>query len=85
MRIIVEADGIKPCPICGKTKGLRITERESFNETYVERGYPLIHLECGDCNLELWSHKCKERTYDKHLAWLARRWNKLWDRKEVEE
>lgn len=81
MRAVVEADGIKPCPICGKSNNLQVTDMAQYNQTYVEDGYGLIHLECGTCSLQLWSHKCNERPYSKHLAWMPRRWNKMWERK----
>ena len=77
--------GFKPCPICGSYKRLVITNEQSFYETKGREGYILIHLGCNNCNLELWSHRCKEPSYSKHREWVKRRWNMLGGERREDE
>lgn len=77
---VTEQDGFKPCPICERLDKVRITTLSNFCETAVEDGYYLIHMECGRCNLDLWTHKCKGKHYGDHLNFIRRRWNKMWSR-----
>ncbi len=69
--------GINECPLCKSYKNMRITSESSFYETKGMDGYCLIHLECNNCNLQMWSHGCKLNSYKGHRDFLARRWNKL--------
>lgn len=69
--------GINACPLCKSYKNMEITSESAFYESKRKDGYCLIRLECRNCNLEIWSHKCRLNSYKGHRDFLARRWNKL--------
>ncbi len=70
-------DGFNPCPLCNSHKNMRITSERTFYEMKGREGSVLVHLECIACNLQLWSHNCKSKSYKGHKDYLVERWNKL--------
>lgn len=85
MEKVRAGQGFNPCPICGKYEGLRITSREGFYQDKGETGTCLVWMYCNNCNIELWSHKCKSGHYTNHVDFLASRWNKLANAEQTKE
>ncbi len=71
-----------PCPLCGKTNGLRVSSKESYAVRFLENGGACISVRCWKCGLELsvYDHHfaMEDRTnYEKLLSVLRERWNRL--------
>lgn len=79
MRQVKSNEGFNPCPLCGTTEHMLITDRDSFyEEAEKEKGsYELVHLECYGCCLQIYSHRCEGHGYKAHYKFLQEQWNKL--------
>ena len=73
---------LRPCPICNGE--VRIASKKEWFEEHVEKtGFFCIHLECDECNLEMWQNR--ESNWDEAVKHLADKWNRRFDDYETED
>lgn len=73
-------EGLRGCPICGTTRQLTITPKNSFIANEL-KGRGLISIECQHCKLVLHFHNSRpgkmadEKWYESAVIGVTRRWN----------
>lgn len=73
---------LRPCPICnGKVR--IATKRENFEGQVERSGSFCVHLECDNCDLEMWQGN--ESKWDEAVKHLADKWNRRFDDYETED
>lgn len=76
-------EGIKPCPICGKSDGLIINmNSRSWYEMVKEHGGAVLTFKCKRCDLEMseYNHMVGTTKYPEVKKALINKWN---NRKEA--
>ena len=63
---------LKPCPFCNGN--VKVTSDRDFFEAQVAKtGSFCIHIECFNCNLEMWEQNATD--WDEAVKSLAWKWN----------
>jgi hypothetical protein len=70
-----DIDRLKPCPFCGCTDKLAITDKDNFIKNYAENGSATIRLECERCHLDFHEHDYEGDNYDIKAQTLMIKWN----------
>lgn len=71
----LEVGKIKPCPFCGETEHLIITDPERYGNLVEEHGSSVIVLECKKCDMEMRQHGIPGNNYMMGTGMLIERWN----------
>ena len=72
----LESMEVLPCPFCGSTDNLQITNDEDYYELYGRHGYATIILECTKCNVSMYEHDYRKNNYDQKAKFLIEKWNR---------
>lgn len=71
----IEAD-VLPCPFCGSTDNLQITDDEIYYKSYGEHGHATIALGCTKCHVSMYEFDYHENNYDQKVKFLIEKWNR---------
>lgn len=71
----IEVDELKPCPFCGSTEHLNITDKRSFSELCCEFGFATVVINCRQCDLKLYERSYSSPLYDERVRLLLEKWN----------
>lgn len=67
----------KPCPICGKTDRLTLTQKNDYYSLMHKYGKTLVTVRCWRCDLEMhvYSHLSVSNNYEILVGKLKEKWN----------
>ena len=73
--------GFKPCPFCGSEHYLEVCSEDDYKRLQDKRlGIASVHIECIVCRVNMfhldWTDVPENRTYEKQMDALRRKWNK---------
>lgn len=72
-------DEFMPCPICGKSDRLCLTQKEHYYSLLQKYGNALVSVRCWWCDLEMhvYSHLSPSNNYEILVGELKKRWAKF--------
>lgn len=66
---------VKPCPFCGNSQKLFITDEKLYRELVEENGSSLIGISCNVCNTTQRLYSIPDNNYWMGVGMLISKWN----------
>lgn len=69
-------DEFQPCPLCGQTDRLSITEKGFYYKLMHNYGFAMVNIKCWRCdlNMAMYSQFANSNNYEILVGELKRRW-----------
>ena len=72
-------DEFEPCPLCGMTDRLTLTQKNDYYSLMQKYGNALVAVRCWRCDLEMhvYSHLSASNNYEILVGVLKEKWGRL--------